>query len=62
MKIIHKQITYVIENLDEIEKIINEQSEEWEAHNTSDVYLNSDNQLQVEIYFRLREGFYSTKN
>tara|TARA_R110000796_G_scaffold229302_1_gene346572 strand:+ start:264 stop:521 length:258 start_codon:yes stop_codon:yes gene_type:complete len=58
MKIVHKQITYVIENVDEIEKIIREQPEEWEAHNRSEVTQNYKGELQVEIYYRLREQFY----
>jgi len=55
MKIIHKQITYVIDSVEEIQTIIDEQSEKWEAHNRSDVYKNSKDELQVEIYYRLRE-------
>ena len=55
MKIVHKQITYVIENVDEIEKIICEQPEEWEAHNRREVTQNYKGELQVEIYYRLRE-------
>lgn len=54
MKVVHKQITYEIENVEEIEQIIKEQPDEWEAHNKSDVYKNSHGKLQVEIYFRLR--------
>jgi hypothetical protein len=54
MKVVHKQITYEIGGVEEIEKIIKEQPEEWEAHNRSDVYKNSHGKLQVEIYYRLR--------
>ena len=55
MKIVHKRITYVIENVEEIEKIIREQPVEWEAHNRSEVTQNYKGELQVEIYYRLRE-------
>ena len=54
MKVVHKQITYEIENVEEIEQIIKEQPDEWEVHSRSDVYKNSHGKLQVEIYYRLR--------
>lgn len=55
MKIIHKIITYRIENESEIKKIITDEyyHKGWEAHNRSEVYKNSHGELQVDIFYRL---------
>jgi hypothetical protein len=55
IKVVHKQISYQIENKDDIKQIIKKQPKGWDAHNRSDVYENSHGKMQVDIYYRLQD-------
>lgn len=55
MKEVHRIITYVIDDVDEINQIVKDCPDGWEVHNRSDVYQNFDNEFQVDIFYRLSE-------